>query len=233
MTMKLSKLRPKKWLWPPRRDERGRTRSLVFSPLAWLKLQFLCHAGPTEVGGFGLSHADDLLYVEDVLVVKQRCTLATVSFDDAAVADLCDDMADAGIAVQRFLRLWIHTHPGASVEPSGTDEATFARVFGPCDWAVMAILGRTGRTSARMQFNAGPRGAMSLRTSVDWSAWPGAAARTPLAERLAAWQEEYSAKVEVLSFDDELRSPQSGNLVNLPFLNPLDPFFPGAINALE
>ena len=64
MTMKLSKLRPKKWLWPPRRDERGRTRSLVFSPLAWLKLQFLCHAGPTEVGGFGLSHADDLLYVE-------------------------------------------------------------------------------------------------------------------------------------------------------------------------
>ena len=34
-------------------DEEVPVRPLVFAPLAWLKLQFLCHAGPTEVGGFG------------------------------------------------------------------------------------------------------------------------------------------------------------------------------------
>ena len=77
-------------------------KSLVFSPRAWLKLQYLCHAGPTEVGGFGLSHADDPLYLEDVLLVRQRCTMATVAFDDAAVADLFDRMADAGIPPARF-----------------------------------------------------------------------------------------------------------------------------------
>src|SRR5437764_14410734 len=138
---------PRRRARPPARGDAGRPGPLVFAPLAWLKLQYLCHAGPTEVAGLGLSHPIDPLYLEDVLVVRQRATAVTVGFDDAAVADLFDDMADAGVPLGRFARVWVHTHPGASVPPSATDEATFARVFGGCDWAVMAILGRTGRTS--------------------------------------------------------------------------------------
>lgn len=187
---------------------------LVFAPLAWLKLQYLCHAGPTEVAGFGLTAADDPLYVEDVLVVRQRATPVTVAFDDAAVADLFDAMADAGVPPARFARVWLHTHPGASVTPSSTDEATFARAFGGCDWAVMAVLGRTGRMSARLRFNAGPGGSVELPTAVDWAAWPALAAdpdRT-LDERVADWQREYATLVEVAAprppdvvrFDDAL-----------------------------
>jgi hypothetical protein len=37
---------------------------LIFSPRAWLKLQYFCHAGDTEVGGFGIAAADDCLYLE-------------------------------------------------------------------------------------------------------------------------------------------------------------------------
>jgi proteasome lid subunit RPN8/RPN11 len=193
MTMMPRKSRPT-WRPPPR--ESVLARALTFAPLAWLKLQFLCHAGPTEVGGFGLSHPDDPLYVEDVLVVRQRCGFASVAFDDDAVADLCDDMADAGVSPPRYLRLWLHTHPGASVEPSGLDEATFARAFGGCDWAVMAILGRTGQMSARLRFNVGPGAAVELGTKVDWSAWPGVIdARPSLAERAEAWQREYETRV--------------------------------------
>src|SRR5438874_13216786 len=98
---------------PISRDGAGR---LVFAPLAWLKLQYLCHAGPTEVAGFGLSHPDDPLYLEDVLVVRQRASAVTVAFDDVAVADLFDAMADTGIPPARFARVWLHTHPGASVD---------------------------------------------------------------------------------------------------------------------
>jgi proteasome lid subunit RPN8/RPN11 len=169
-------------------------RPLVFAPLAWLKLQFLCHAGPTEVAGFGLSHPDDPLYLEDVLIVRQRCTEATVALDDAAVADLFDDMADAGIPPSRFARIWVHTHPGASVTPSGIDEETFARVFGNCDWALMAILGRTGQTSARLRFNVGPGAALEIPTMVDWADWPVVASE--VAVRMADWQREYSTLVE-------------------------------------
>ena len=143
-------------------DARG-ARRLVFAPLAWLKLQYLCHAGPTEVAGFGLSAEHDPLYLEDVLVVRQRATPVAVAFDDAAVADLFDTMASPA----RFARVWLHTHPGASVIPSATDEATFAGAFGGCDWAAMAILGRTGRTSVRLRFNAGPGGSVDLPAAVD------------------------------------------------------------------
>ena len=40
--------------------------SLRFSPTAWAKLLYLRDLGDTEVGGFGISAADDLLYVEDI-----------------------------------------------------------------------------------------------------------------------------------------------------------------------
>lgn len=187
---------------------------LVFAPLAWLKLQFLCHAGPTEVAGFGLSHPADPLYLEDVLIVGQWATPVTVALDDAAVADLFDTMADAGIPPGRFARIWVHTHPGASVTPSATDEATFTRVFGGCDWAVMAILGRTGRSSARLRFAAGPGAAGALQTAVDWAAWPALASDTgqSLADRLAQWQEEYAALVEVvpLPAPESLHFPGEG-----------------------
>jgi proteasome lid subunit RPN8/RPN11 len=191
--------------------DRIAARPLVFAPLAWLKFQFLCHAGPTEVAGFGLSHPDEPLYLEDILLVSQRCTLATVALDDEAVADLFDVMADTGIPACCFGRIWLHTHPGASVTPSGTDEETFARVFGHCDWAIMAILGRTGRTSARLRFHAGPGAALEIPTAVDWVAWPSAATASTLTARIADWQREYATLVNTLQIweagDRRGRSP--------------------------
>ena len=200
---------------PPGRGDRpprAGGRRLAFAPLAWLKLQYLCHAGPTEVAGFGLSGPADPLYLDDVLVVRQRATPVGVAFDDHAVADLFDRMADAGVPPARFARVWVHTHPGASAAPTPTDEATFERAFGRCDWAVMAVLARSGQTSARVRFAAGPGGAVDLPTAVDWAAWPAAAADPahPLADRVADWAAEYADLVEAvpllppdaMAFDD-------------------------------
>jgi hypothetical protein len=165
--------------------------------LAWLKWQFLCHVGPTEVACFGLSSSTrDLLYLDDVLIVRQRATAGTVAFDDHAVADLFDAMADRGVPPSRFARVWLHTHPGSSVVPSGTDEVTFARSFGGCDWAVMAILGRTGRTSARLRFSTGPGSSVQIPTAVDWAGWPAAAVDVSLPFAVEDWRREYETLVE-------------------------------------
>ena len=172
----------------------------MFSTLAWLKWQYLCHAGPTEVAGFGLSSSQNPLYLEDVLVIRQRATPVTVGFDDHAVADLFDEMADAGISPSRFARIWLHTHPGSSVTPSGTDEDTFQRCFGGCDWAVMAILGRTGRTYARLRFNAGPGTSVIIPTAVDWADWHDLACNEELSFRIDDWRREYSSLVEADEF---------------------------------
>jgi hypothetical protein len=58
--------------------------------------------GPTEVGGFGIAPADDLLYVEDIQLVRQSCTMVSVAFDDMAVAEFFDVQIDAGRRPEQF-----------------------------------------------------------------------------------------------------------------------------------
>ena len=41
-----------------RRSPSDRPPVLIFAPLAWLKLQFFCHAGDTEIGGFGVAEVN-------------------------------------------------------------------------------------------------------------------------------------------------------------------------------
>src|SRR5688572_17734069 len=133
-------------------------QSLRFSAYAWAKFLFLRDAGPTEVGALAVTAVDDLLLVEDLYLVRQRSSVVTVAFEDDAVADYFDAMVDQGLHPERCGRVWIHTHPGASAQPSGTDEETFRRVFGPCNWAVMAILAKGGEAYARVSFRSGPGG---------------------------------------------------------------------------
>ena len=169
------------------------TPCLRFSPTAWAKLLFMRDAGETEVGGFGISAADDLLLVEDFQLVRQDCDVASVSFDDASVADFFDRQVDAGLKPCQVGRIWVHSHPGSCPQPSPVDEETFARVFGRADWAVMFILARGGQCFARLQFNVGPKGSMNLPVEVDY--------RRPFkASDHAAWREEYLANVEVFEW---------------------------------
>jgi hypothetical protein len=163
---------------------------LRFSPTAWAKLLFLRDAGNTEIGGFGISPAEDLLFVEDIALVTQTCTLVHVEFGDYAVADYFDRQVDAGRRPEQFARIWVHTHPGNSAEPSGTDELTFSRVFGRADWAVMFILARGGQSFARLRYNVGPGVDVKLPVDVDY-------ARAFAASDQDGWQAEYTANVGV------------------------------------
>jgi proteasome lid subunit RPN8/RPN11 len=184
---------------PPTPKARRTTQSserptLRFTPTAWAKLAFLRDAGPTEIGGFGISTRDDLLLVEDVQLVAQSCDWASVAFEDAAVAEFFDAQVDAGRQPATFARVWVHTHPGNSPQPSLTDEETFARAFGDCDWAVMFILARGGSSYARLHFGVGPRGALEIPVVVDYSGeFP--------ASGWAAWLAEYEACVTNVAHD--------------------------------
>jgi hypothetical protein len=173
----------------PRLCERRPPAALRFTPTAWAKLLFLRDAGETEVGGFGISNADDLLLIENVQLVRQVCDLASVLLDDSSVADYFDRQVDAGVHVARCGRVWLHTHPGDSPAPSSTDEETFARVFGHTEWALMFILARGGRTYARLRFHVGPGGDIELPVNVDYSQ-PFAASDHE------AWLAEYEANVD-------------------------------------
>lgn len=163
---------------------------LRFSPTAWAKLLYLRDLGDTEIGGFGIADADDLLFVDDIGVVLQTCTYTHVAFDDVAVADFFDVQVDLGRRPEQFGRIWIHTHPGNSAEPSSVDEATFTRVFGSSDWALMFIIARGGATYARLRYNCGPGADLEIPVDVDYR-------RAFAAADFSAWDCEYLAKVQV------------------------------------
>ena len=177
---------------------------LRFSPTAWAKLLYLRDAGDTEIGGFGISPKEDLLFIEDIRLVPQTCTWVHVAFDDMAVADFFDAQVDAGRQPEQFARLWLHTHPGRSAEPSATDEATFSRVFGGADWAVMFILARGGQTYARLRCNVGPGADVKLPVDVDYG-------RHFDRSDCEAWQAEYEACVRV----PESEQPPTANKASL------------------
>jgi len=164
--------------------------ALRFSPYAWAKLLYLRDLGDTEVGGFAITDGSDLLLVEDVTLVRQYCTPVSVTFDDEAVADFFDRQVDHGRSPEQFARIWLHSHPGGSARPSGTDEKTFQRCFGKADWSVMFILAQGGQTYARLRFNVGPGGAMEIPVDVDFG-------RSFPAADQSAWEQEYLQAVEV------------------------------------
>jgi len=142
---------------------------LRFSPTAWAKLLFMRDMTDNEVGGFGITLADDLLFVTDFALIKQKVTAVSVSFEDESVANFFEDQVEASRKPEQFARIWLHTHPGSSPEPSMKDEETFTRVFGSCDWSVMCIVAQDSGNYARLRFNVGPGGEIKIPVCVDYS----------------------------------------------------------------
>lgn len=121
-------------------------------------------------------------------LVAQRCDWASVAFDDEAVADYFDRQVELGRQPQEFGRVWVHTHPGNCPRPSATDEETFARVFGPCEWAVMLIVASGGASYARLAYHVGPGGSWEIPVEIAFDAeFAGA--------DFEAWQLEYDRSV--------------------------------------
>ena len=195
---------------PPKKKPSGKPKlvrrspqrpPLRLTPYAWAKLLFLRDVGPVEIGGFGISSQSDPLLVRDVRLVAQKCDWANVVLDDAAVADFFDEQVDLGRSPEEFGRIWVHTHPGDSPRPSQTDEETFARVFGGCDWAVMFILAQGGQNYARLQFGVGPGGCLELPVEVAFDE-PFPASDLPV------WEDEYASCIQAV---DESAPAQSGS----------------------
>ncbi|MAG93387.1 MAG: hypothetical protein CMJ48_06520 [Planctomycetaceae bacterium] len=156
-----------------RREEHtcGRCRRPVlrFSPYAYAKLIWFRDRGPTEIGGFGISAADDLFLVEDFVTVNQDACPVSVAFHDEDVADHFDRQVDRGRKPEQFGRIWLHTHPGNSALPSSTDKETFGRAFGRCAWTVMALLARGGQTYGRLRMATGPGVACRVGLEVEYA----------------------------------------------------------------
>jgi hypothetical protein len=107
---------------------------------------------------------------------------------DESVGDFFEDQVEAKRKPEQFARIWLHTHPGDSPSPSMTDEETFKRVFGNCDWSIMCIIAQNGSSFARLHFNAGPGGDVLLPIRIDYNC-------QFTASDFEGWKREYWANV--------------------------------------
>ena len=177
------------------RDDRSYRERLAlrFSPTAWAKLLYFRDKSDNEVGGFGITDTDDLLLVREFVTVKQEVTAISVRFDDSAVADFFDTQVDLGRKPEQFARIWLHSHPGDSPEPSAIDEETFERVFGNCQWAVLFVVARYNKTYAKLRFNVGPGGQVLIPTEIDYSQAFGSSDHD-------LWDAEHTTNVKVIEW---------------------------------
>ncbi len=172
-----------------KQTQHAKRLALRFSPTAWAKLLYFRDKSDNEVGGFGITEADNLLFVKEFVAVKQEVTPVSVKFDDEAVANYFEDQVDLGRKPEQFARIWLHSHPGDSTEPSIIDEETFERVFGNCQWAVLFVVAQDNKTYAKLSFNVGPGGQVLIPVGIDYSQDFGASNQE-------LWDTEYTANIK-------------------------------------
>lgn len=138
-----------------------------FTPYAYQKLLYFLHIGDTEVGGFGILDEEDPSVIIDFCLVKQECTSATVDLMD--LDKYVDEMVDEGISPNRSFRVWIHTHPGSSPNPSSTDWKTFNELMENYPWFAMLIIDRSHNTYGYLKLTQGPGLSKQVDISIDWN----------------------------------------------------------------
>ena len=178
--------------WRVERNEREYF-AIRFSPTAWAKLLYFRDRSDNEVGGFGITDPDDLLFVREFITVKQEVTCVSVKFDDESVANFFEDQVDLGRKPEQFGRIWLHSHPGDSPEPSVIDDETFERVFGTCQWALMFVVAQDNNTYAKLRFNVGPGGQVLIPVGIDYSQDFGSSNHE-------LWDTEYTTNVKAIEW---------------------------------
>lgn len=165
-------------------------------------MKFACHHLNREVSGFGVAYDPERpLYIDDFAIISQCSHVTFTSIAEDALATYYEEMADRGFEVKQFGRVWIHTHPEMSASPSSIDENTFIDRFGDADWAVMAIMSKTGDSYARLKINNFViRTEQKLSWHVDWDAFNSAQLSNP---DFSAWARELHDLVELPSLQYE------------------------------
>jgi proteasome lid subunit RPN8/RPN11 len=165
------------------------TLTLQLTEHAWNKWRWMTRK-PTEVGGFGISKADNYALITDIALVPQIANTASIDFDDAGLVTYVQAQAEAGLSPLQSFRVWFHTHPSNSAEPSATDWETCNKSFAAFPWSIMAIMGKSGNTTAHLCMNIDKVGSVAIVIPVE------KVADEVNATLLATWDAEHDAMVK-------------------------------------
>ena len=166
---------------------------LRFTPYAWAKLIYMRDKGKTEVAGYGITETKDPLLITNFILIKQECTSVSFDFNPEDGVEYMERMMDKGLMPWQYSNILIHTHPGDSPNPSGTDEDNFKGAFTHPHWAIMVIVADSGKTYCRLKLNVGPGVTKKLRVSIEYNVYFSGT-------DIESWEEEYKSNVTEINF---------------------------------
>lgn len=127
---------------------------LKLSRFAWDKIRYIqeVKSKGNEIFFFAISSEKDSLFVEDVIMTEQENSTARVEVTDEGIARYVGDcMKKYGTNSDRYMRIWIHTHPSGVTSASSHDEQIWKDIFGACPWTVMLVLPTGGDPYCRLR----------------------------------------------------------------------------------
>jgi hypothetical protein len=173
--------------------------TIRFTAYAFAKMLYLREKGSTEISGFALTDENDPYLIIDFLLPKQECTGVTTEMTSEGIVELFDKLSGPakfnglGLSPSRYGRIWIHTHPGFSSEPSGTDWSTFKGTFGDKEWSIMFVFSSEREATCMLQIQALPDAHFRIPWEISWE--------HPFAgTNYAEWDKEYDDKVTTHSY---------------------------------
>lgn len=141
--------------------EKASNRSVKFSPYALSKLCWFRDREDVEVmclGELADVNDPDHLLVVDVHFLPQDNDQGSCDFRMEDYADwLGEQVAENGRTQEEMTSIWIHTHPGDGVTPSGKDNAMLDEKYSRGLWTMMVILGKDGSLHQEYAFRVGQR----------------------------------------------------------------------------
>jgi proteasome lid subunit RPN8/RPN11 len=121
----------------------------------WARIMYFAKEADGEISGMGITPKENRWHIEEFVLPKQECTAAHTEFDGTELAKLMDEYIVKGYEPWQTQRVWIHTHPGFSAEPSGPDWANFdANYVRDRDdsWGTMIVVNQKGEVSVNVWF---------------------------------------------------------------------------------
>lgn len=206
---KSKKARKKDKNKPPSPPARVNPRELVFTPAVYARLRHFANATENEVAAWGICEdPDNPLLVTDLHLPLQTNNPCYVEMDDDAINRYLVDQTILGRSPEQFMRVWIHTHPGASPTPSSHDRDTFERLTKELPWLVMFIMSEAASMTATYRGPLTSQPNLRLTPTVDYHGihWTGPQTVDLAADRKLLASVENKGSLSPLTVEQEVQA---------------------------
>jgi hypothetical protein len=129
--------------------------TLTFSPEAWLKMNYLLLRAKHKIMAVGVTSPDDLMYVTDLILLKQYNSVKSVRFDQKAWQNYLETNAKLSKDFNTLARVLVITTPDFESGPDDEDDQVFSETMDCFPFAALCVQSRNFEVYCRLRLALG------------------------------------------------------------------------------